>query len=86
MIIKIENLELIVNSFTVKYTDDFNELSFTYKTDDQSEVTKLKKSLDKDKFKVTTLNDSHNIVQVMSKSIATKSNSHATTFKLKLKY
>lgn len=85
MIIKIENLELTVKSFTVKYTDDFNELSFTYKTDDQSVITKLKKSL-KDKIKLTILNETYLKACITFNEIKTTTKSNVTTFKLKLKY
>ena len=85
MIIKIGNLELIIKSFSVKYTDDFNEVTFTYKTEDQSVITKLKKSL-KDKIKLTILNETYSNACITFNEIKTTTKSNITTFKLKLKY
>ncbi len=56
MQIKIENTEITLDTFTIKYSDDFNILSFTYQCPDEIITSKLEKSFEKKLFKIKVLN------------------------------
>lgn len=85
MKIKIENIEIVVKSFTIKYSDKFNLLSFDYQTDDIEIINKLRSTFGKREFHCTFLDNRHDVT-INSKSINNDDINGKASFKLKLRY
>ena len=86
MQIKIENTEITLKTFTIKYSDDFNILSYTYKTKDKNIIESLNQSIKKFKFECTFLNETKIVTIFPTPFIESDNLQDYLTFKLKLKF